>query len=111
VRAVEDAALTLLATVAAAGNPDPAAAGRAFSAAVARLLPGRSVPYAPPADPWRALDAGWEPLDSLDPRNKQVIVESLVAAVSDDGVLTAAEAELLRTVCALVHCPLPPLVA
>jgi Zn-dependent protease with chaperone function len=111
VRAVEDAALTLLAAVAAAGNPDPVAAERAFRAAAARLLPGRSVPYTAPGDAWRALDAGWEPLNGLDPRNKQVVVESLVAAVSDDGVLTAAEAELLRTACAMVHCPLPPLVA
>jgi hypothetical protein len=109
VQAVQDAALTLLATIAAAGNADGAAAERAFHAAVARLLPGRSVAYAPPADPWRALDAGWDALDSLDPRNKRVIVESLVAAVSDDGVLTVDEAELLRTACTLLHCPLPPL--
>jgi Zn-dependent protease with chaperone function len=111
VRAVEDAALTLLAVVAAAGNPDPAQAQRAFEAAVARLLPGRTVPYVPPGDAWQALDAGWEPLNSLNPRNKQVLVEALVAAVSADGVLTAEEAELLRTACALLRCPLPPLVA
>jgi hypothetical protein len=111
VQAVRDAALTLLAAVAAAGNERPDAAQRAFGAAVARLLPGSAVPYAPPGDPWRALDAGWEPLNGLDPRNKQVLVESLVAGVSDDGVLTPAEAELLRTACALIRCPLPPLVA
>jgi Zn-dependent protease with chaperone function len=111
VHAVQDAALTLLAAVAAAGNQKPDAAQRAFAAAVARLLPGASVPYAPPGDPWRALDAGWEPLDGLDPRNKQVLVEALVAAVSDDGVLAVVEAELLRTACALLRCPLPPLVA
>jgi hypothetical protein len=34
-----------------------------------------------------------------------------VTAVSDDGVLTAEEAELLRAACAILHCPLPPLVA
>jgi hypothetical protein len=107
---VEAAALTLLAVVAAAGNPDAAAARRAFDTAVARLLPGRSVPLAPPADPWRALDAGWDALNGLEPRNKKVLVESLVAAVADDGVLTVAEAELLRTTCALLRCPLPPLV-
>jgi Zn-dependent protease with chaperone function len=111
VRAVEDAALTLLAAVAAAGNPDPTAAERAFGAAVARLLPGRAVHYVPPGDPWRALDAGWDALNSLAPRNKQVLVESLVTAVSDDGLLTAEEAELLRTACAMLRCPLPPLVA
>jgi Zn-dependent protease with chaperone function len=111
VAAVRDAALSLLATVAAAGNPDPPAAQRAFAAAVQRLLPGTSVPFAPPRDPWPVLDAGWGPLDSLDGRNKQSLVEALVTAVSDDGVLTVDEAELLRTACAMLHCPLPPLVA
>jgi Zn-dependent protease with chaperone function len=108
--AMQDAALNLLAALAAAGNADPAAAERAFRAGLATLLPSSSVPYAPPAEPWRALDAGWDALDSLDERNKKVLVESLVAAVADDGVVTAAEAELLRTACALVHCPLPPLI-
>ena len=69
------------------------------------------VPFAPPAEAWRALDAGWGPLNALDPRNKQVLVEALVIAVSDDGVLAGPEAELLRTACALLHCPLPPLLA
>jgi Zn-dependent protease with chaperone function len=109
VAAMESAALTLLAVVASSGNAQPAAAERAFGAATARLLPGRTVPFRPPAEPWAALDAAWPALDSLDPRNKAVLVEALVAAVSDDGVLTADEAELLRTTCAVLHCPLPPL--
>jgi hypothetical protein len=108
---MQDAALNLLAAVAAAGNPDAAAAERAFRAGLARLLPGSALTYAPPPEPWRTLDAGWDALDSLDERNKRVLVESLVAAVADDGVVTPAEAELLRTACALVHCPLPPLIA
>ena len=109
--AMQDAALNLLAALASAGNDDPAAAERAFRAGLTKLLPSSSVPYAPPGEPWRALDAGWDALDSLDERNKRVLVESLVAAIADDGVVTAAEAELLRTACALVHCPLPPLIA
>jgi hypothetical protein len=110
VTAVEAAAINLLAVVAAAGNADPAAAEHAFMAAMARLLPGRPVRYAPPGDPWRTLDAGWEPLNGLDPQNKKALIEALVIAVSDDGVLTAEEAELLRTACGVLRCPLPPLV-
>jgi hypothetical protein len=33
----------------------------------------------------------------------------MTRAISSDGVVTVAEAELLRTVCAALHCPLPPL--
>jgi hypothetical protein len=35
----------------------------------------------------------------------------MVAAVLDDGKLTSHEAELLRAACALVHVPLPALIA
>ena len=111
VASIQTAALTLLAAVAAAGNGDPTAAERAFTAAVSHLLPGAAVPYAPPRQPWRALDAGWDPLDSLDPLHKQQLVDAVMVAVCDDGVLQAEEAELLRTTCALLHCPLPSLVA
>jgi Zn-dependent protease with chaperone function len=111
VRRVESAAFTLLAAVAATGNADPAAAQRAFIAAAVALVPGASVRYQPPTDTWRALDGVWEPLDSLDPRHKQRFIEALVTAIRDDGDLTLNEAELLRTTCALLHCPLPAFVA
>jgi Zn-dependent protease with chaperone function len=109
---LQNAALTLLAVVAAAGNDDPAAQQRAFTAGVGRLLPGGAVPpFAPAADFVKALDSAWGPLDSLDPQHKRALIEALVAAVNDDGVLAVAEAELLRTACALLHCPLPAMLA
>ncbi|HZZ98142.1 MAG TPA: M48 family metalloprotease, partial [Jatrophihabitantaceae bacterium] len=49
VRQVQDAALTLLARIAAAGNSDPTAAEHAYAAGVARLMPGSAVPpFVPP---------------------------------------------------------------
>ncbi len=111
VSAVRDAALTLLAALSAAGHADDVTAQQAFAAAVARLLPGETIPFVPPTEAWRALDAGWAPLNRLDPRNKQTLIESLVVAVAHDGVLQPAEAELLRTTCAMLRCPLPPLLA
>ena len=44
-------------------------------------------------------DAVWEPLDALDPLAKQAMVEAVTAAVSHDGRVSVAEAELLRTIC------------
>ncbi|KAF1686105.1 peptidase M48 Ste24p [Pseudoxanthomonas broegbernensis] len=99
---------TLLAVLAQAGHPDqPLQAQRAYLAGLQRVLPRDHVAYAPPAEGVRALDAVWEPLDALAPPAKQVLVEALVDAVSHDGRVGVAEAELLRTVCALLHCPLP----
>jgi hypothetical protein len=37
------------------------------------------------------------------------LVEGLVAAISQDGRVAVAEAELLRVVCSSLHCPLPPM--
>ena len=56
-----------------------------------------------------ALDPVWEPLDALDPLAKQALVESITAAISLDNQITVAESELLRTICAVLHCPLPPM--
>ena len=100
----------LLAVVAQAGNPDdPAEAQRAYLAGMQRVLPRDHVPYAPPANGAQALDAAWEPLDALDPLAKQVMVEAITAAISHDGRSSVAEAELLRTICGVLHCPLPPI--
>jgi hypothetical protein len=65
----------------------------------------------PPKDTWRALDAVWAPLDDLEPKYKQRLIEALVVAIRDDGDLTLNEAELLRTTCAVLHCPLPAFIA
>jgi len=100
---------TLLAVVAKAGNDDPAEAQRAYLAGMQRVLPRDHVPYAPPANGVLALDAVWEPLDALDPLAKQVMVEAITAAASHDGRISVAEAELLRTICGVLHCPLPPM--
>ncbi len=100
---------TLLSVVAWAGNPgDRAAAQRAYLAGMQRVLPRDHVPYAPPARGVLALDDVWEPLDALDPLAKQVLVEAITAAISHDGQVSVAESELLRTLCGVLHCPLPP---
>ena len=103
---------TLLAVLAQAGHPgQPQAAQRAYLAGLQRVLPRDHLPYAPPAAGVQALDAVWEPLDALAPPAKQVLVEALVDAVSHDGQVSVAEAELLRTVCGVLHCPLPALLS
>ncbi|MBN8224708.1 MAG: M48 family metallopeptidase [Xanthomonadales bacterium] len=100
----------LLAVVAQAGHPgEPMQAQRAYLAGLQRVLPRDHLPYAPPAEGVQALDAVWAPLDALVPAAKQVLVEALVDAASHDRQVSVAEAELLRTVCALLHCPLPPM--
>ena len=102
---------TVLTALAMAGNPDRAAAGRAFAAAFAHLQLDVPVPAMATGGTWRQLDACWPVLDGLARFEKRMLVEAMVLAVLDDGKLTTREAELLRAACALVHVPLPALIA
>ena len=99
----------LLAVVAQAGHAEPAVAQHAYLAGLQRVLPRDHVAYAPPRRGVQALDEVWAPLDALDPLAKQVLVEAITVAISHDGRINVAEAELLRTICGVLHCPLPPM--
>jgi Zn-dependent protease with chaperone function len=97
----------LLAVLAQAGNDDAAAAERAFRTGLDRVLPGAGYPYAPPAQGVLALDNAWPALTGLTPEDTQRLVAGVVATIADDGKTTLTEMELLRTMCAILHCPLP----
>jgi Zn-dependent protease with chaperone function len=111
VRQVTDEIATVLAALARSGNSDPAAAQQAFATAFDHLQTGVPVPEMPAGGTWRQLDACWPALDGLARLEKRLLVEAMVFAVLDDDKLTTQEAELLRAACALVHVPLPALVA
>ena len=105
--ALRGEAVLVLMLVAHFGHDDEAAAARAFQLGMQTLLPGETVAYAPPADWQQGLDAALLRLDRLPPAGKELLVGALTRAVREDGQLRLAEAELLRVVCAAVHCPLP----
>jgi Zn-dependent protease with chaperone function len=98
----------LLALVAQAGHDNRHDALRAYLAGLQCVLPHQHIEYAPPGEGVLALDTLWPVLDQLNPVAKQTLVEAVTAAVSHDGRISVAESELLRTVCGLLHCPLPP---
>lgn len=99
----------LLALMAQAGHDNDQDALRAYLAGLQRVLPHEHIDYAPPAEGVLALEAAWPVLDALAPDAKQALVEAVTAAVSHDGRLRVTEAELLRIVCGVLHCPLPPM--
>jgi len=104
-----DAALILLAVLAQAGAVSATRAQSAFDAGVAVLLPGKQAEYVPPPRGVVELESVWSALDDLVPDDKSRLVQAIVAVIASDGTVTVTEGELLRTVCSLLHCPLPPL--
>ena len=102
-------ASTLMAVLAQVGHNNPADAQRAYIAGMSRALPRENINYQVTRSFVEALETVWPALDSLEPMSKELLIEGLVVSISQDNQISIAEAELLRTVCASLHCPLPPM--
>jgi hypothetical protein len=101
----------LFSVLATQGSADEQAARNAYDAGLDLLLPGirpplLRIPHWPPK-----LDQALTRIDRLQPAVKSQLVKALVATISHDLRMTVPESELLRAICAVVHCPLPPLYA
>ncbi len=99
----------LFSIVAEYGHDDAESARRAYVLGLNEVLPDAKPTYSPPTDWALALDRALPKLDLLTPAGKELVVRGLTHAISADGVVSVEEAELLRTVCAALHCPLPPI--
>ena len=108
----ESAAVAVtFAILAARGSGDAAQARRAYDAGIAAVLPEQPPAYRDLPDWPQQLGAALTRLAGLRPFAKQVLIEGMVRCVAHDRKLSIEEGELLRTVCAVLHCPLPPIVA
>jgi Zn-dependent protease with chaperone function len=101
----------LFAVLARVGAKDDIAARRAYEAGLGTVLPMHRPDYATWQDWPQRLDAALDKAVRLHPFAKRVVVEGMTKTVAHDNQVTVAEAELLRTVCAILQCPLPPLLA
>jgi Zn-dependent protease with chaperone function len=95
---------TALAQLGAANEHD---ARIAYEAGMTVVLPMRSSEYTPLSDWARQLSEALPRLEQLQPYGKKRLMDGLVKTITTDDVMTEAESELLRTVCAVLHCPLP----
>jgi hypothetical protein len=99
----------VFAIVAQRGSNDAADAQRAYLLGMHEVLPDAIPVFAPAAEWAAAMDRALPKLDQLTPAGKELVVRGLAQTIGADGVVTVTEAELLRTVCAALHCPLPPM--
>jgi Zn-dependent protease with chaperone function len=98
----------VFAIVAKYGSANEADAERAYLLGMHEVLPDAIPAYAERKEWALALDKALPKLDQLLPAGKELLVRGLTQAISADGVVTVVEAELLRAICAGLHCPLPP---
>jgi Zn-dependent protease with chaperone function len=100
---------TLLAILAHHGADDAGAASLAYSAGLSVALPGVDAAAAR-VESWpRALGDALERHAHQRPLEKNRLIDGQTRCVAFDGKLSIEEGELLRTVCAVLNCPLPPL--
>ena len=106
-----DAIHTLFVILAMQGTGEDARARRAYEAGISVVLPEHRPPFREVAQWPRALGDSLARLSKLRPFAKKVLIEGLVHCIAHDQKLSVEEGELLRTVCAVLHCPLPPILA
>ncbi len=102
------AAAQLLSCLAYWGTDDAAKARKAFSIGMEEL--GGPVPPMLPMDQYgvQALDESLAMLSEASPDMKRTILAACTACIGADGIVTIAEAELLRAVGDAFDCPIPP---
>lgn len=99
----------LIALLAQTGNSDPRAAAAAFQAGISVAYPQARIAFLPVRDVLE-LEQVWPVIDGLEGNDKAALVGAVMATVMADRAVTEEEAELVRTVCAVLHCPVPPVI-
>ncbi|MHB1271791.1 MAG: M48 family metallopeptidase [Rhodanobacter sp.] len=106
--ACRDSVILVCTIVSAAGCSDETSAHRAWLMAMQNAFPGEAIEWAPPPPAWQApFESALNDLDGLMPVAKELVIQSLARAIHADGVVSVEEAELLRVICASLHCPIP----
>lgn len=105
----QNAVSCLIAVLAQTGNSDPRAATAAFQAGISVAYPQARIPFLPVNGVF-ALEQVWPVIDGLEGRDKATVVSAVVTTVMADRTVTVQESELLRTVCGVLHAPVPPVI-
>ena len=106
--ACRDSVALVCAVVAAYGSADEASARRAWLLAMQQIFPGAAISWQAPPTAWQTpFERALDDLDGLMPAAKDLLIQGLASTIHADGVVSVEEAELLRVICASLHCPLP----
>ena len=102
------AAGALLSALAVHGHPSDATRARQAFVAGATALDRAVQPGFEPLPDWApTLWRAFDHLDRLVYADRRAVVEAMAAVILHDGHVEEPEIDLLRTACAVLHCPLP----
>jgi Zn-dependent protease with chaperone function len=104
-----DAIHVLFCVLASQGASHRPLANPSYEAGISTVLPKNRPEYREVHEWPGALRDALARLVHLKPVAKKILIEGMVRCIGHDGRMTVEEGELLRTVCATLHCPLPPI--
>ena len=112
-RELRQAVIDLLTVVADYGHRDAASSERAFEAGKAYLGKWAEAHRYQSKERYtlRALERSLDLLTALNGKARRLVLKAVTAVAVHDNRVTTAETELIRTVCASLDVPLPPLIA
>ena len=112
-RELRKAVIDLLTVVADYGHRDAASSERAFEAGKAYLGKWAAEHQYESKERYtlRALERSLDLLTALNGKARSLVLKAVTAVAVHDNRVTTAETELIRTVCASLDVPLPPLIA
>ena len=110
-RDLRQAAIDLLTVLADYGHDDNASSERAFEAGKAKFgkWSGNHTYSSKNDYSLRTLDHSLDVLAALNGKGRRAMLEAITIVAIHDDEITIAEAELIRTICASLDVPLPPL--
>ena len=110
-KAAQRAAVDLVYIVATMGNDEAGKARLAFEAGTAQFgaWAANYDNTVASENMMQTLDDSLNILAEINSSGRQSLLRAISETITTDGKLTVAEAELLRTICAALHCPLPPI--
>jgi len=103
--------IRVLSTIARLGESDEQTISRTFSVGAQTLnLPPESTQLAPLAEcTMVAIDHSLDRLGQASPAIKKQFLNACASSIAVDGVVSVAEAELLRAIADALDCPMPPI--
>jgi len=106
-----DALLMVLSMLAWEDQAPPEAAAKSFAAGTASFFGGGSAHHLAARDDCTVaeFDRALNILGGAKPKTKRRIIAACVACILVDQTVTVRETELLRAICDMLDCPMPPL--
>ncbi len=98
----------LMSVIAGLGQTSNTEIEPAYHAGYSEVYPSDPMPYTFPEYWVASLDDALNRIDRLEPLFKQSVIEGMLKCVRYDRTISLEEVELLRAICAAIHCPMPP---